>query len=305
MAFSFRTDLAKEIKEGFTEDVDVSGIEIKHYTKKHALVSVVDILNEKSAKLMQKPIGRYVSLEIKPCLYLEDKELDEIVKYLAVEIKMLMNHMKLEKSTGSVLVAGIGNREITSDSIGPKVVSEISITRHLKIYYPKEHKNMWAVSGLLPGVMAQTGMETSEILGSVIKSLNPDLVIVLDALASRSLERINATIQLTDSGISPGSGLGNERKVLSYETLGVPVIAIGVPTVVDAQTIAYESLNNALSKVDDKDKYLKMFEEIDFSGLENKFVTSKNIDEEVICISKIIKRAIDKVFLEELEQDCL
>lgn len=301
MAFSFRTDLAKEIKDGFTEDVDVSGIEITHFTKKHALVSVVDILNEKSAELMQKPIGRYVSLEIKPCLYLEDKELDEIVRYLADEIRGLMVHMKLKKRTGSVLVAGIGNRGITSDSIGPKVIDSIAITRHLKIYYPKEHKNMWAVSGLVPGVMAQTGMETSEILGSVIKSLKPDLVIVLDALASRSLERINSTIQLTDSGISPGSGLGNERKVLSKESLGVPVIAIGVPTVVDATTIAFESLNHALEKIDDKEKYLKLFEELDFSGLENKFVTSKNIDEEVVCISKIIKRAIDMVFLEDLD----
>ncbi len=301
MAFSFRTDLAKEIKEGFTEDVDVSGINVTHINKKNALVTVVDILNEKSAELMNKPMGRYVSLEIKPCLYLEDNELDEVVGYLAEEIKKLLIHMKFKKRTGSVLVAGIGNRGITSDSIGPKVIDSIAITRHLKIYYPKEHKNMWAVSGLVPGVMAQTGMETSEILGSVIKSLNPDLVIVLDALASRSLERINSTIQLTDSGISPGSGLGNERKVLSYETLGVPVIAIGVPTVVDATTIAFESLNHALEKVDNKEKYLKLFEGLDFSGLDNKFVTSKNIDEEVVCISKIIKRAIDKVFLEDLD----
>lgn len=299
MGMTIRTDLATEVKESFEESVEIKGVVIKTRNKSGIKISTVDILTEEGSKKMGKPIGRYVSIECKNCLLLEDKEVEKLVDVITGEIRKLCVHINLKEKPESVLVAGIGNRNITSDSIGPKVVDSLDITRHMKIYFPEELEGVSYVSAIAPGVMAQTGMETGDIIKGVVDKLSPALVIVIDALASRSMDRINATFQLTDTGISPGSGLGNQRHVLNKESLGVPVLAIGVPTVVDALTIAVESIEKAVQEMENNAKVREMLENLDFSNLKDKYVTTKNIDEEVICVSRILKEAINGVFSEK------
>lgn len=299
MDFVGRTDLATEVRESFKEDVEINGVEIKTRKKSGLLISTVDIKNKEGAELMGKPEGRYISIETMPCLLMEDDDKAKTVKILTDEIRKMCVHMGLGERPESVLVAGIGNRNITSDSIGPKVIDSLDITRHMKLYFPKEHDGISYVSAIAPGVMAQTGMETGDIIKGVVEKLSPKLLLVIDALASRSMDRINATFQLTDTGISPGSGLGNQRHVLNRESIGVPVLAIGVPTVVDATTIAVESIEKAIHGMDETKELKEMVGNLDFSKLEDKYVTTKNIDEEVICVSKILKEAINGVFAEK------
>lgn len=299
MELTARTDLATEVRESFSEDVEIKGVEIKTRKRSGLLVSTVDIKTDEGAQVMGKPVGRYVSIESQNCLMMEDSDIKKLVGVLTEEIKNLCVLMGLDERPESVLVVGIGNRNITSDSIGPKVIDSLDITRHMKLYFPDEHSGISYVSAIAPGVMAQTGMETGDIIRGVVDKLAPKLVIVIDALASRSMDRINATYQLTDTGISPGSGLGNQRHVLNKDSIGVPVLAIGVPTVVDATTIAIESIEKALQGIDDTKAIEKLVENLDFTKLQDKYVTTKNIDEEVICVSKILKEAINGVFAEK------
>ncbi|MBQ8281617.1 MAG: GPR endopeptidase [Lachnospiraceae bacterium] len=299
MELTARTDLATEVRESFSEDVEIKGVEIKTRKRSGLLISTVDIKTDEGAQVMGKPVGRYVSIESGNCLMMEDTDVKKLVVVLTEEIRKLCVLMGLGEKPESVLVAGIGNRNITSDSIGPKVIDSLDITRHMKLFFPDEHSGISYVSAIAPGVMAQTGMETGDIIRGVVDKLAPKLVIVIDALASRSMDRINATYQLTDTGISPGSGLGNQRHVLNKDSIGVPVLAIGVPTVVDATTIAIESIEKALEGIDDTKAMEKLVENLDFTKLQDKYVTTKNIDEEVICVSKILKEAINGVFAEK------
>ena len=184
----------------------------------------------------------------------------------------------------SVLVVGLGNREVTPDALGPEVIGNLYITRHiLREYgeYAFPDKKVAAISGIVPGVMAQTGMETLEIIKGIINETSPQLVIAIDALAARSVKRLGRTIQIADTGINPGSGVGNHRKGLNKETLGVPVVAIGVPLVVDAATIVYDACQDA-------DKIP--------NGIVGMFVTPKNIDEMVKSLSYTISEALNMTF---------
>ncbi len=298
MPASIRTDLATEVRESFKENVEIKGVEINTRKRSNLTVSTVDIKTKEGSRLMGKPIGRYVSVETMPCLMMEDDDKEKTIEVLTDELRNMCVHMGLGERPESVLVAGIGNRNITSDSVGPKVTDSLDITRHMKIYFPKEHDGISYVSAIAPGVMAQTGMETGDIIKGVVGYLSPKLVIVIDALASRSMDRINSTYQLTDTGISPGSGLGNQRNVLNRKSIGVPVLAIGVPTVVDALTIAYESIESAVRGMEKTEELEQLIGKLDFSRLKDKYVTTKNIDEEVICVSKILKEAINGVFAE-------
>ncbi len=294
-----RTDLALEVRESFPEDdVEIKGVVLtEDYDKENKIrVSTVVIKDEKGAQAMQKPIGTYITIEA-PDINQSDESYNKPVSdVIATHLKKLAGDLKREE----VLVVGLGNREVTPDALGPQVVDNLFITRHLIREYGNEFKErhqLGNVSAISPGVMAQTGMETVEIIKGIIKETKPKLLIVIDALASRSVSRVNTTVQLTDTGISPGSGVGNNRKAINAESLGTKVIALGVPTVVDAATIVADTLTSYMQKSgfneEDIDKFIS---EVREQQIENMFVTPKNIDESIKRISYTVSEALNSCF---------
>lgn len=277
--FQVRTDLALEARERYEEDVEIRGVSVEEtYDEKRDIrATTVHIESENGAKAMGKPIGVYITLEA-PKLSEPDKDYHrEVSEALAVYLQELLG----TKEERSVLVVGLGNREVTPDALGPEVVGNLRITRHVVKEYGKaafEKEKVHMVSGIVPGVMAQTGMETLEIVRGVVEETQPDVVVAIDALAARSSKRLNRTIQISDAGIHPGSGVGNHRHSLTRETIGVPVVAIGVPTVVDAATIVYDAVRdrNAVPP-----------------GLNSMFVTPKDIDETIKHLSFTISEALN------------
>lgn len=235
----------------------------------------------------------------------------EISTVLADHIRNLIDHSEEEQS---ILVVGLGNREVTPDALGPEVVGNLLITRHViqeygKLAMGKDKVNL--ISGIVPGVMAQTGMETLEIIRGVVEETKPSLVIAIDALAARSTKRLSRTIQVTDTGINPGSGVGNHRHALTRETLGVPVIAIGIPTVVDAATIVNDTMENLIEAMEQSDhmkgfgntwrefdsseKY-QLIRELISPHLNGMFVTPKDIDDTIKRISFTVSEALNMAF---------
>lgn len=243
--FEVRTDLALEERESFPGDGgEIRGVSLEEEYEEAADVKVtkVVILNEEGARAMKKPVGTYITLEADHMGDEDGEYHREISRVLARELEAILPKGKDTR----VLVVGLGNQEVTSDSLGPKVLGNLQMTRHLIVEYGKEFGSKHGfpeLSGLAPGVMAQTGMETAEILKGVIAQTGPDAVIAIDALAARSVRRLGTTIQLTDTGIHPGSGVGNHRNSLTKESLGVPVLAIGVPTVVGAAAIVHDTIH--------------------------------------------------------------
>lgn len=280
--FLIRTDLALESKERLEAEKDeMRGVvfEEQHDEKRNVTITKVTIETENGAKSIGKPIGTYLTLEAPDMVVPDEGSHREVSEVLAEQLKAL-----IKEDVDSVLVVGLGNREVTPDALGPEVIGNLYITRHiLREYgnYAFPDKKVAAISGIVPGVMAQTGMETLEIIKGIIRETNPQLVIAIDALAARSVKRLGRTIQIADTGINPGSGVGNHRKGLNEESLGVPVIAIGVPTVVDAATIVYDVCQ-------DVDKIP--------NGIVGMFVTPKNIDETVKCLSYTISEALNMTF---------
>ena len=211
--------------------------------------------------------------------------------------------MDIEKEDYTVLVVGLGNREVTPDALGPLVVEELHITRHIiKEYgkYATDEKTSHMISAIAPGVMAQTGMETAEIVKGIVQEIQPDFVIAIDALAARNTKRLNRTIQIADTGINPGSGVGNHRAGITKETLGIPVIAIGVPTVVDAATIVrdtMESMIDTLENIEPTEKYEALNQMI-APHLYGMFVTPKDIDETIVALGLLISEALNMLFAE-------
>ena len=299
MNTNIRTDLALEARESFPEDdVEIKGVVLTEDfdEEKNIRISTVVIKDEKGAKAMQKPIGTYITIEA-PVINQSDENYhkpvsDTIAKYL----RQLSGDLKKE----DVLIVGLGNREVTPDALGPQVVDNLFVTRHLIREYGSEFKDknkLGSVSAISPGVMAQTGMEAVEIIKGIIDETHPKLIIVIDALASRSVNRVNTTVQLTDTGISPGSGVGNNRKALNEESLGVKVIALGVPTVVDAATIVSDTLSKYLEKSGFEEKEINQFiQEVREQQIDNMFVTPKNIDESVKRISYTVSEALNSCF---------
>lgn len=295
-----RTDLALEIRESFEEDdVEIRGVILNEEFKedKEVRITTVEIKDEQGAKAMQKPIGTYITIEAKK---LQEKD-DDYHSSVSEEIGTYLMKLVGDSYQQGVLIVGLGNREVTPDALGPWVVDNLFVTRHLIREYGKEfgEKNhLQSVSALAPGVMAQTGMEVVEILKGLIKETKPGVVIAIDALASRSVERLNTTVQLTDTGISPGAGIGNNRQALNKDSLGTKVIALGVPTVVDAFTIVRDALEKALGKQDfTQDEINKFILEVtDQETVHNMFVTPKDIDESMKSISYTISEAINSCF---------
>ncbi len=299
MEQGIRTDLALEARESFPEDdVEIKGVELtQDYDKKNKIrVSTVVIKDEKGAQAMGKPIGTYITIEAPEINQSDEDYHKPASEEIAKNLRKLAGDLKEDE----VLVVGLGNREVTPDALGPQVVDNLFVTRHLIREYGNEFKEknrLGTVSAISPGVMAQTGMETVEIIKGIIKETKPKLLIVIDALAARNMDRLNSTIQLTDTGISPGSGIGNNRKALNEESLGTRVIALGVPTVVDAATIVSDTLTAYMKKsgFGEEDIY-KFISEVNGQSINNMFVTPKNIDESVKRISYTVSEALNACF---------
>lgn len=292
--YRIRTDLALESKERFERDhVEISGVVIREFydEEKDIRTTVVKIETEKGAKAMGKPQGTYITMEA-PNMSVPDEDYHrEISKELSKHLRKLAS---LEKEK-SVLVVGLGNREVTPDALGPNVVQNLHITRHVLREYGTlgmGEERAHAVSGIVPGVMAQTGMETLEIIQGVAAEVKPDVIIAIDALAARSTKRLNRTIQITDTGINPGSGVGNHRDGLNAETLGIPVIGIGIPTVVDAATIVHDAMAHLLETLEEQEQK-EFLEEMISPHLHSMFVTPKDVDETVKRLGYTISEGLN------------
>ena len=227
--YNFRTDMALERNEIYKEQnnikSNVDGIEVEEEEKLGTKISRVSVTNEKGENALGKPIGIYTTIDIKGLKIAGDEEIEKSAEVLAKELKPI-----IEKHIGAkddILVVGLGNLDVTPDSLGPKVIKSIDVTRHIIKYLPQYiDENARPVSAVSPGVLGTTGIETLEILEGVVQNIRPKMLIVIDALASRSIERISSTIQISDTGIVPGAGVGNTRKEISKRTLNIPVIAI-------------------------------------------------------------------------------
>lgn len=297
--YRVRTDLALETTERFAQEhVEIRGVEIQedYNEEKDIRTTVVWIRTENGAKAMGKPQGHYITIEA-PNLSIPDEDYHrEVSEELAKHLRHLID-LETEKS---ILVVGLGNQAITADSLGPHVVENLHITRHVIREYGLKgmgEEKMHQTSGIVPGVMAQTGMETSEIVEGVVSETKPDVVIAIDALAARSVKRLNRTIQITDTGIHPGSGVGNHRIGLTEENLRVKVIGIGVPTVVDAATIVHDSMAHLLDALDEAEQK-EFLEEMISPHLHSMFVTPKDVDETVKYLSFTISEGLNLAFLQ-------
>ena len=282
---NFRTDLAIERRE-YREKETLDGVLSDSKTVRGIKVTTIEIINEQGEKLIGKPKGRYITLEI-PGLCKNSEVFSASCEVLRDELRDLI------PQDGTVLVAGLGNVDITPDALGPKSMDLLLATRHIsgELAAGLGLNCLRSVAGIVPGVLGKTGIETVEIISGVVKNISPCCVIVIDALASRSVARLGTTVQIADTGISPGSGVGNRRKGINRETLGVPVIAIGVPTVVDALTMAADVFEKTGAKLP----------ETDLSEHRNMMVTPKGIDELTDKAAHLIAMGINLALQTELD----
>ena len=256
-------------------------------------------------KQFGKPIGNYITIDIKNLKIAREEEIENAANTLSNELKKILDE-HIDKQ-GEVLVVGLGNIYVTPDSLGPKVINEIDVTRHIINYLPQYvEEGTRMVSAIAPGVLGTTGIETVEILKGIVDNIHPKLVIVIDALASRSIERISSTVQVSDTGIVPGAGVGNTRNEISVKTLGIPVVAIGIPTVVETAVLVNDSLDLFIGKLQDEAKsndYLNKFKEEDnYEEIKealipkdyNLIVTPKEIDELIENMKDIVALGINK-----------
>ena len=295
--YQIRTDLALETQERIQKSKkNLRGIGFKEDERKNGItISTVSIETENASKTMGRPKGKYITIEA-PQLSEDDtnyhrevsEEFSMVLRELMLEVGERIS-LKVKSGEWSILVVGLGNREVTADALGPRVVDNLFITRHiLKEYgtYAFGNKIVNKISGIVPGVRAQTGMECVEIIRGIVKETSPDYVITIDALAARSTKRLGRTIQLTDTGIVPGSGVGNHRNALNLESIGVPVISIGVPTVVDAATIVSDAVNTNRDVVED---FMS-------PKLHDMYVTPKDIDDTIKQLSFLISEGLNIAF---------
>lgn len=293
--YNVRTDLALEQRERFVSDqIEIPGVAVEETYDDmcEVRVTTVRIETENGAAVMGKPVGNYITLEA-PKMSEADESYHREISGKLMEV---LERCLPEKEDGqSILIIGLGNRNVTPDALGPLVVEHLDITRHLVKEYGKYALDGEAdrlVSAVVPGVMGQTGMETVEIVRGIVEETEPDFVIAIDALAARSVRRLNRTIQIADTGIAPGSGVGNHRNAITEETVGVPVIAIGVPTVVDAATIVGDSIEEYVAKCRDEGMRENK-EHLIPPYLYGMFVTPKDIDETMERTSYTISEALN------------
>ena len=286
--WQIRTDLAVELTENLgkkretREEVEVEeGITMEINGEEQVKETVIRIKNEKGEKTLGKPCGCYITLEGEDLSAFDENYHENVSQMLRKRLE------KMLASYGHILVVGLGNQQVTADSLGPLVLQNLHLTRHLK------REGLWEgerwISGIAPGVMAQTGMEAGEIVRALVKEISPEVVLAVDALAARNVQRLNRTIQISDTGIAPGSGVGNHRMELTEKTLGVKVIAIGVPTVISVPTLVSDALSPYLGEGEE----LAIEDTMD-PALAEMFVTPKNVDEAVKKISYTISEAVNQ-----------
>ncbi len=322
--YPIRTDLALETQESMKKERgEIRGVEFFEEKRENGMtISTVIIQTENAAKSMGRPRGHYITIEA-PEMTEDDGEyhreisieLAKIVrKLLPKSIEQPVDVENLDEELEvSVLIVGLGNREVTPDALGPFVIDNMFITRHIIKEFGKYafgSEKISKISGIVPGVMAQTGMEGLEIVRGVVKETNPDFVITVDALAARNTKRLGRTIQLTDTGITPGSGIGNHRNALNEKSVGVPVISLGVPTVVDAATIVSDAMTSLieamalsnLEKLDETEKQ-ELARELLSPQLNGMFVTPKDIDESIKRLSFLISEGLNIALLGNKEKN--
>lgn len=302
--YRVRTDLAVEEKERFAgTKTEVEGVVLEEERgQEDILLTTVKIVSEQGAEAMNKPQGNYITLERQELC----EEEERIKSTVAEELGRQLSGLMPKKERIKVLIVGLGNRNITADALGPFTVDRVLMNRHDE----KEGgiKKRFSVSGIIPGVMAQTGMESAEIIHALAKETEPDVVLVIDALAAGSSRRLNTTIQLTDTGIRPGSGVGNHRGSITEESIGVPVISIGVPTVIDGATIVHDTMDSLLEVFAETEELRGLVKPLEnFTPAEkyslikellqpyagDMFVTPKDVDETVLILSEILAQGIN------------
>ena len=275
-----RTDLAYE---GYSDSAKTKheGFELKERQNRGIKISDVSITEDSAAERIGRPKGRYITVLSGPLWSLSEKEERTVISVISSELrKALKRVLKKDFSENStILVCGLGNEEITADAIGPKTLSYLTVTRHIKAFSTSIYHSLGSCSvcALRPGVVAQTGIETAELVRGTTQHVSPDAVLVIDALAARSCDRLAATIQLSDTGLEPGSGIGNNRRAINKETLGVPVIALGVPTVIDSSSLIYDALTRGgIEEIgDDMKKVLENGRQFFVSLKESDMITKK------------------------------
>ena len=276
---AFRTDLAVEAIENHKTAAALPHVRQSDRTLEGFAVHEVRILSEDAAREIGKPQGRYLTLELDALIRREEDAFPRACKALSTLLRELLPH----PNDGPVLIAGLGNRMITPDAIGPQTADHVIATRHLVAQSPAIFADWRPVSALAPGVLGQTGVETGEVICGVLDRVRPAVVIAVDALAAGRLSRLLRTVQLADTGITPGAGVGNARAALNEQTLSVPVIAVGVPTVVDGATLAHEISSQlgqpACEALDDLSQPV--------------MITTRDIDREVADISRMIGYAVN------------
>ena len=279
---NFRTDLALERKE-YIEEEKLDGIKEETKNTDGVKITTIIVENEKGEKLLSKPKGKYITMEIGSFMKNADLFSGRLTA-LSGELSSLI------PKDGTVLVVGLGNDKITPDALGPKCISLILATRHISEEFAKAigFEKLRSVAAVVPGVLGTTGIETAESIEGIAERIKPSCVIVIDALAARSTERLGTTVQITDTGVSPGSGVGNKRNRIDEKSIGVPVIAIGVPTVVDAATMAADVLVNAGMSESEIESLLR-------NGEENSLmmVTPKEIDNVIDRAATLVAMGIN------------
>lgn len=320
---TFRTDLAIE-SENFMKlekRNSLKGVETETGEQDGVHITRVHIKDAYGETMMKKKMGHYVTLESELLRERDPKTFDNTANLISTELKRIIEEKKLAPEP-KVLVVGLGNRHVTADSLGPFAVEHLFVTRHLLTYMPEElGEGYSSLAAISPGVMGLTGIETMEVVEGIIENIKPDVLLVIDALAARDMKRVASTIQLTDTGIHPGAGVGNNRKEMSQESLGIPVIAIGIPTVVDAATIANDSINAVIESLgqnlegEDEVKYQQLFrgmaEEEKYTLIKNTLspydhnliVTPKEIDGLMEDLSKILASGINMAFHSAITRD--
>ncbi len=306
--YNFRTDLAlerKDIYQKVNKLQEIDGVEsAEEDINENIKVSRVKITNQNGEQSLGKPVGNYITVDVKKLKLAGEEEIQKTAETVSNELRKIID-IHTDKQ-GDILIVGLGNIYVTPDSLGPKVINEIDVTRHIIKYLPQYiDEGTRPVSAISPGVLGTTGIETVEILKGIVDNIQPKLLIVIDALASRSIERISSTIQISDTGIVPGAGVGNTRQEISQNTLGIPVVAIGIPTVVELATLVSDGIdifidrlqdkaesNEYLNKLQQNDKYEEVKEALNV-GEYNMIVTPKEIDDLIENMKDIVARGIN------------
>lgn len=306
--YNFRTDMADERRDIYKKAnklENVPGIEtFENIVDDNIKTTIVKIVDSQGEKAIGKPVGTYVTVDIKNLKLASDDDIEKASNVVKDELKKIIDSHCEGKD--EILVVGLGNQFVTPDSLGPKVVSEIDITKHFLKYTPQYvEPGTRSVCAIAPGVLGTTGIETYEIIKGIVDNVKPKMLIVIDSLASKSIERISSTVQISDTGIVPGGGVGNAREELSQKTIGIPVIAIGVPMVVESAVLVNDCLdlfieklqdeaksNDYLNELKEKDNYEEIKESLNPTGY-NMIVTPKEIDDLIENMKDVVARGIN------------